>query len=348
MLYFFDPAKRELDPVDSVDASTSGVKEIQIEQALAHRPESLFKAARDGAPVLVVKTSVPYAKMPDVVALDAEGRLVLIECKRGWATRETLAQLLDYAADYSSEPFSRLQADWDTGAGAGASSRGKLLDRFRRFADDETAAEENVGKEQVLVVVAAARDDACERIAAFLRNRGVVVHFVPACLFRRGNGDLFLDVKPIDLDSREGQGSLGDGKSVWMINTNETHSPGAHARFVQAGVAAIWGYPDGPATLQQGAQAGDTIYAYLNGTGIIACGTIVDGQVRPAPAGTTLFPEATDDGNEWHMSVEWKPLPRPISAADVRLATGAGLPVRNTFCRLWNENVRTFLEKRTS
>jgi hypothetical protein len=47
------------------------------------------------------------------------------------------------------------------------------------------------------------------------------------------------------------------------------------------------------------------------------------------------------------MSVEWKPLPSPISTADVRLATGAGLPVRNTFCRLWNENVRTFLEKRT-
>lgn len=345
MLYFFDPAKHELDPVDSVDAAMSGVKEVQIEQALAHRPESLFKAARDGKPVLVVKTSAPCAKMPDVVALDAEGRLVLIECKRGWATRDTLAQLLDYAADYGNEPFRLLEANWDTGTGA--SSPGKLLDHFRRFADDETAAAENIGKEQVLVVVAAARDDAFEKIAAFLRHRGVVVHFVPACLFRRGNGDLFLDVQPIHLSSREGRGPSDGGKPVWMINTDETHSPGAHGRFVQSGVAAIWGYPDGPATLQQGAKAGDTIYAYLNERGIVARGTVVDGEVIQAPPGTTVFPEATDDGNEWHLRVEWKPLPTPISNAEVRLATRAGLPVRNSFCRLWNEKVRAFLEKQS-
>jgi hypothetical protein len=34
------------------------------------------------------------------------------------------------------------------------------------------------------------------------------------------------------------------------------------------------------------------------------------------------------------------------TSADVRLSTGAGLPVRNTCCRLWDEKVRTFLDKR--
>jgi hypothetical protein len=72
-----------------------------------------------------------------------------------------------------------------------------------------------------------------------------------------------------------------------------------------------------------------------------------DGEVAPAPAGTSVFPEATPDGNEWHLQVAWKLLPNPISSADVRLATGAGLPVRNTFCRLWDEKVRTFLDKRS-
>jgi hypothetical protein len=46
------------------------------------------------------------------------------------------------------------------------------------------------------------------------------------------------------------------------------------------------------------------------------------------------------------MGVTWKALPKPIKVAEIRSAAGAGLPVRNTFCRLWNPKVREFLEKR--
>ena len=52
-------------------------------------------------------------------------------------------------------------------------------------------------------------------------------------------------------------------------------------------------------------------------------------------------------GNEWHLRVTWAPpLKTPISNADVRSKTGVGLPVRSSFCRLWDSKVQSFLEQR--
>ena len=83
MLYRFQPTSRELDHLASTIAASAGVTENDIEKALADKPETIFRVSRrDGPPVLVLKKSVRGARMADIIALDALGRLVLIECKR--------------------------------------------------------------------------------------------------------------------------------------------------------------------------------------------------------------------------------------------------------------------------
>lgn len=347
MLFSFDPGTRELDRIDWVSAADAGVTEAQIEKALASCPASLFAARKDGEPILVVKTSKQGARMPDVIALDSQGRLVLVECKRASADRDTLAQLLDYASDYDQEAFKHLLRDWETGEGEGKPVG--LLERFQEFADDPTVAEERLGKEQVLVVVAAGEGSDFTRIAAYLKKRGVPVYFVPARIFRRKNGELLMNVEPVRLDPEAIAGNedgLG-AEQVWMINTDETHCPGAYQRFLDVGVAAIWGFPDHETTLDQGARPGDTIYAYRNGMGIIARGLVDDGRPRPADKSTTVFNEY-ESGNEWYIRVKWTPLSAPITNATVREGTGTSLPVRNTFCRLWNPGVRRFLQRHSA
>ena len=347
MLYRYDPDNDDLDAIAPVDAHAAGVLEKQIEQAVARTPTAIFRASSAGPPVLVVRTSVPGRKMPDIIALDSEGRLVLVECKRGWADRDALAQLLDYAADYSKDALDRLETDWRYGTGRDGQS--DLLSAFRDFADDPAFEPEAIASDQVLVVLAAGADDRFGKIADYLEGRGVPVYFLQVQLYRRGDGELYLDVEPVDLaPAGEPTGVDQGGERTWLINTDETHSPGAWQRFLDRGVAAIWGYTDGPKTLQQGAKAGDTIYAYLNGRGIVACGEVVDGDVHKAGKGESVFPECRDD-NEWHLQVEWTPVPEgghPVSNREVRKATGAGLPVRNTFCRLWNPKVRETLAAR--
>jgi hypothetical protein len=56
-----------------------------------------------------------------------------------------------------------------------------------------------------------------------------------------------------------------------MINTDETHSPGATQRFLEKNVAAVWGYNDGPAMLQRGARTGDIIFYLLRASFCWSC-----------------------------------------------------------------------------
>jgi hypothetical protein len=347
MLYRFDRTTHQLDELRSIDAPGASVLEKDIELALANTPECVFRAPRaKGSPVLVVKKSVAWRRMADIIAVDAEGRLVLIECKRGWADRDALSQLLSYAAEYASDPYARLCEDWKTGEGRDAGR--SFLDAFRDFADDRDLDPAGIGKDHVLVVVAAGRDDGFQQIARYLESRGVPVYLVHIGLFMKADGELFLDVEPIDLaPSGQRREDPPAHERVWMINTDETHSPGAWPRFLKRGVAAIWGYPDGPATLQAGVQEGDVIYAYQNGVGIVGRGVAKTGEVTHAPSGRSVIPECKD-GNEWHLPVDWSAVPagkKPMTNREVRQKTGAGLPVRNTFCRLWNPDVRRVLNE---
>ena len=344
ILYRFSTSTRTLEPLESTDASSAGVLEKDIEAALANQPTALFRTRqKDGdSPVLIVKTSAPVTRMPDVIALDAQGRVILVECKRWYADRDTLAQLIDYAAEYDEKPYERLARDWETGIGR--DSGVSLLEEFRKFADDPSLTESAIGADQVLVVVAAGPGRNFDRISRYLFKRGLPVYFVGVQLYRHESGDLYLSAEPVDLDG-DGDPSSEQGERVWFFNTDDTHSLGATKRILDGDVAAVWGYPDGPRILQK-AEVGDTVFAYQNGVGVVARGQVVDGRVKPAKKEQSVFPEC-DDTNEWHLEVKWVPLPdgrEELSSSKVRKATGAGLPIRNTFCRLWNDKVVAHLE----
>ena len=346
MLYRFSPDTQQLDALVPVDAAGAGVLEKQIELAVANKPEAIFGTSAAREPILVIRTSVPGRKMPDIIALDGEGRLVLVECKRGWADRDALAQLLDYAGDYDADAAKLLERDWKYGRGKGSGKT--LIEAFRGFADDAGFDETALAGEQILVVVASGEAPGFRKIANYLEGRGVPVYVVTSKLYRRDGGELYLDVDPVVLAPQGEAAAAAGGVRTWMINTDETHSPGAWKMFLEKGVAGIWGYPTLGKTLDQGAQAGDTIYAYLNEKGIIARGIVQDGDpVNVAESTESVFKECKD-GNEWHLSVEWTPLASggAVSNREVREAAGTGLPVRNTFCRLWNARVREYLATR--
>jgi hypothetical protein len=218
------------------------------------------------------------------------------------------------------------------------------MDAFRKFADDPRVEPGDLGKQQILVVVAAGKDAGFEKMRQYLASRGVGIELVEVRLFRGQNREYYMETEPVDLG---GSGPEPSG-STWLINTDETHSPGSWQRFLDKGVAGIWGYDDGARTLQQGAELGDAIFAYRNGHGVIARGVIRYPKVRQiVNREESLFP-GCEDGNEWHIGVDWQKVPEgrgAVSNSEIRAATGAGLPVRNTFCRLWNPKVRAALDK---
>ncbi|MEM9462181.1 MAG: hypothetical protein AAGF11_48955 [Myxococcota bacterium] len=70
---------------------------------------------------------------------------------------------------------------------------------------------------------------------------------------RTGTDALFLELEPIDIKPSVPTGRTGTEAEesvdrAWMINT---YSSETWALFLEQGVAGVWGYPSGPATLQQ-------------------------------------------------------------------------------------------------
>lgn len=168
--------------------------EEQIESAVESAPELL------GIDVLIVgrQTQTPSGPL-DLLALDGDGRLVIIENKRDRTPRDVLAQAVDYAAWANTLTFSEVAL---------------LYSKYRRsFGDDEAdlaeAYEERFGEAldaiaeaPRMIVVASRLDDATERMIDFLADSfGVPVN---AVLFQPFEGGLIgrTWLRPDELSSR--------------------------------------------------------------------------------------------------------------------------------------------------
>lgn len=169
-------------------------KEEQIESAVESAPELL------GIDVLIVgrQTQTPSGPL-DLLALDGDGRLVVIENKRDRTPRDVLAQAVDYAAWASTLTFAEVAL---------------FYTKYRRsLGDDEAdlaeAYEERFGEEldaiaeaPRMIVVASRLDDATERMIDFLADSfGVPVN---AVLFQPFEGGLIgrTWLRPDELSSR--------------------------------------------------------------------------------------------------------------------------------------------------
>ncbi len=168
--------------------------EEQIESAIESAPELL------GIDVLIVgrQTQTPSGPL-DLLAIDGDGRLVIIENKRDRTPRDVLAQAIDYAAWANSLTFAEVAL---------------VYSKYRRsFSDDEAdlaeAYEERFGEELEaiaeaprMIVVASRLDDATERMIEFLADTfGVSVN---AVLFQPFEGGLIgrTWLRPDELGSR--------------------------------------------------------------------------------------------------------------------------------------------------
>ena len=307
--------------------------EKDLENWLARHPELLF----GGEEVLVVGQSISGHRMADILALDSRGNLILVEIKRDWSDRATVGQILEYAADASGWSYERLNALFRDYRGGDAQA--SLLHEFRKLSDREDADEESIRRGFRLCIVAPESDVGLKRTMEWLSGFGVPISFVPFALYADGTGeaeDLLIEIEHLTGGVTGGadESAAAEWRGDWIHNTNETYAPGAYRKMLDQGVIAIYGYPSGPDNLQ-GTSAGERVFAYVNGKGILACGHIVDGKVL---SGTSVFGEE----DEFHVQVKWESTvveDQGVTNAQVRTRFGHGLPVRNVLCGLYREGM---------
>ena len=320
------------------EALTMGVKEKEIENWLSSDPKILFHKEE----VLVIGQSISGQSMADILALDGIGNLIIIEIKRDWSNRATVAQLLGYAASYQETGYQRLNQEAQKYLGSGPG----LISRFRDFVDNDEFPEEELGKRQRVVIVAPDADDELKRLVQWLRSYGVPIQFVPFSLMTDEAGKRML-ISIEGVEPQEIPVSDSGWKGHWILNTNERYGPGAYKRMFKQGVAAIYGFPDGPRTLQKGTNKGDKVFAYVNGQGIRALGTVTDPVVV---AGTGIFVDG--DGNqqpsEYHLRVDWRHTVNREQAYSNKEASQAGyhLPTRIVFGKFHQGDLAEQIEKK--
>jgi hypothetical protein len=126
-------------------------------------------------------------------------------------------------------------------------------------------------------------------------------------------------------------------RRCWFFNTNESWGAGAFDPMFKQSVIALYGYPEGVgvAKLHRPAAA-DRVFAYVNGSGIVATGLFEDAAVF---AGSGVF--GGNAPREYHRKVDWEhitDLNHGISSAEAR-EWGWNLPVRCTVAEMDNRQM---------
>ena len=138
--------------------------------------------------LLLIGRQVPtaFGKFVDLLALDAEGNVVVIELKRNRTPREVVAQLLDYGSWVRSLQDDDLASIFESFlAKYYPAHPGESLDKAfcERFNVQETP--DSLNESHKLVVVAGELDDSTERIIAYLAEEyGVAINAVFFRFFR--------------------------------------------------------------------------------------------------------------------------------------------------------------------
>jgi hypothetical protein len=210
---------------------------------------------------------------------------------------------------------------------------------FVEFIENEEFPASRIGQKHRVIIVAPDADENLKRIVAWLRSYGVPIEFVPFSVFADPQGlPRLLSISGVQSTSESNLDSL-KWRGHWIFNTNEKHGRGAYRRMFERNVAAIYGYPTGPATLQQGAAPGDKVLAYVSGHGVAAVGDVVSGEVKPG-TGIFLWPDGTQKPEEYHLDVIWTtilPLEKAIHASFASaLDKDYTFPARVVFGRLKN------------
>lgn len=319
-------------------ASQLDIREKDLENWISKNPELLF----GGEGILVISQSVSGQKMQDILALDADGKLIIIEIKRDWSDRATVGQLLEYAAnmtEFSQDKLEQLHKDYWKPRSDG-SDYCSLLHRFRQLNDDPQAVIPETMQHRIYIV-APGSDEGLHRIIKWLKKYGVPIDFLPFALYTATDdrdGEVLLEIGQLPKERVIAESNDYKWEGDWFFNTNETNYPGAYKKMFEQNVIAIQGYENGPSNLE-GSNEGERVFAYVNRKGILAVGHVDNGIVIP---GNTIF----NGDKEFHLKVKWE-----ISVVGEAGVTNSqvseqsyNLPVRSVFCGMYRHDVADWIE----
>lgn len=325
-IYNVDLNTIDFTPFTPCDASSLNVKEKNIENWMATKPELLFS---NPDAVMIIAQEISGEVMADLLAVDSQGNLIIIEIKRNWSDRNTVGQILDYAARLESWKYEDFNIRWKKDKGENSND---LFEEFKNFSENHEFREDEFLKQRQLFILASSVDESMKRIIRWLgESYNVPINYVPF-QFYKNNDQVFLQISKIDIQPIIPKGGWsGD----WFFNTNETYGKGAYKSLFEQSVIAVWGYPNSQEILNR-PEPGDRVFAYINGRGITAVGTFGE---KDAFSSGSVFGRKNE--TEYNRKVTWEKivdLNQAIKTVECS-QWGYNLPVKSSLCKMYNGKV---------
>lgn len=271
------------------------------------------------------QVSTNYGTIVDLLAMDGDGKIVVIELKRDKTPRDIVAQLLDYGSwvrELEDEDIATIFSDYLRKYRH--ESLGISLDEAFCEHFNVTEMPETINDSHELVIVASALDDSTERIVNYLADEyGVAFNAVFFSFFKDGEKEYLSRVWLIDPSEAEVRVVEKRNEEPWNGEFYVSFGEGETRRWSDAmkyGYIAAGGGSWYSKTLDT-LEVGGRIWVNIPGRGYVGVGRVLEkakpitefkirnssGQLVPINQVSKSMPE-TDrpvDQLEYFVSVEW-------------------------------------------
>ena len=181
-------SEQELAPLDSVAQLET---ELQLEDILVAHPELL-----DGGIELVGRQTPAAGGWLDLLAVDADGRLVIYELKRGMLGRDAVTQVLDYASALAEKEPGELAEHIGARSGEGGVQQ---IEDFAAWYEDRFGDLQRLLPAR-MVLVGLGVDETALRIARFIGEGPHDIEVITFHGFRDGEATLLARQLPVQRD----------------------------------------------------------------------------------------------------------------------------------------------------
>ena len=287
----------------------------------------------------------------DLLAIDSEGKLIIIELKRDKTPRDIVGQILDYASWARTLDYSKVDS-----IANGYLKKG-IAEAFSEHFG-EALPEDEVNGDHRMLIVASEIDDSSQRIVEYLaEEHSVNINVIFFSFFKVEDQELLGRAWLLDPEEVEERSisRKAPWSGYWFVNVGE----GVHRNwednvrygFSSAGQGKAYSRP------LKKLHVGDKIFAYIKGAGYVGFGEITQEALMikdflpsnedrsllslPLKAANASENSNDPDKSEWVVGVKWhKTFPRSEAKTFKRVFAN-----QNIVCKLRHPPTVDFVKK---
>jgi hypothetical protein len=312
MLLQIDPATKFATRIRGEQLKTFGLDERGFQQILFDQLDRLLPDHE----LLLLMQSRRWREEPDLMAIDAKGRLYIFELKVWESTPETLLQVLRYGqifGPYGCDELDRLYRSFH--------KTGRSLREAHKANFGIELNEEDFNRSQRFVVCANGLDFKTREAIRYWKKAGLDVRPWVYRVYGEAGGKMLLELNAFRVEDDPYE-DLAQG--YYVLNTNIRNDPQDDQYMIERQRAAAF-FDPWKRKIER-LSKGDVVFLYRSGEGIVAAG-VASGRLEKRPYhGDPQHPD-----EEYSMVLSnFRPVSPPLRAAEIKEIVGTWLVFRPT------------------